>query len=152
MFPYVRDELDSKPQLDLIPGALKKQNNLGIPLTSMQTFYLFIILPFILNILLHSSNFSKYHAILISVNIFSIHFSVTIAENTHKQLAYLIKPHNDLLRKLCPSKMKFKFHFMTHFPDFMKDLGSLVYTLSLAIEKKNISVFCKGNKIRNMYR
>ena len=148
MFPYVGDELDSKPQLNLASDGLKKQNNLGMPLTSMQTFQLFIKLPFILKKLLHSSNFLQCHAILICVDILSLCFAVTITEYNHKQMAYFIKLHNDLLRKFDPDKTKFNFHFMTHFPDFMKDLRPLAHTSCLATERNHH--FFKGNKVRNL--
>ncbi|CAF3963379.1 unnamed protein product [Rotaria sp. Silwood1] len=51
-------------------------------------------------------------------------------------------------RKLYPGKMKFKFHFMTHFPVIMKDFGPLPYTSCLATERKH--QFFKGNKVRNL--
>ncbi|CAF3105178.1 unnamed protein product [Rotaria socialis] len=77
MFPYQGDELNSKPYLDLSSDGLKKQSNAGMPLTSMQMFYLFINLPFIVKKLLHSSNFQQYHAILICVDILSLCFATT---------------------------------------------------------------------------
>ncbi|CAM4792491.1 unnamed protein product [Rotaria magnacalcarata] len=147
-FPYDESELNSKPHLDLASADLKKQNNLGMPLTSMQTFYLFINLPFILKNLLHSSDFPQYQAILICVDILSLCFSNTISITTPDQLRSCIKKHNDLFRRLYPGKMKFKFHFMTHFPTIMKDFGPLIYTSCLATERKH--QFFKGNKVRNL--
>jgi len=147
-FPYGEAELNSKPHLDLGLDELKKQNNLGMPLTSMQTFNLFINLPFILKKLLQSSDFPHYHAILICVDILSLCFATTITYNTHEELSHFIKVHNNLFKKLYPGKMKFKFHFMTHFPDMMKNLGPLAYTSCLATERKH--QFFKGNKVRNL--
>ena len=147
-FSYAEHELNSKPHLDLTLEDLKKQNNLGMPLTSMQTFNLFINLPFILKKLLQSSDFPQYHAILICVDILSLCFATTITDSTHQQLSHFIKVHNNLFRELYPGKMKFKFHFMTHFPDIMKNLGPLAYTSCLATERKH--QFFKGNKVRNL--
>ncbi|CAF1315941.1 unnamed protein product [Adineta steineri] len=147
-FPYCEGELSSKPHLGLAFGDLKKQNNLGMPLTSMQTYNLFINLPFILKKLLQSSNFIQYRAILICVDILSICFATNITNNTHLQLSNFIKVHNELFRQLYPGKMKFKFHFMTHFPEMMKNFGPLAYTSCLATERKH--QFFKGNKVRNL--
>lgn len=119
-----------------------------MPLTSMQTYQLFINLPFILKKLLQSSDFPQYRAILICVDILSLCFTTTITVNTSEQLSRFIKAHNDLFRQFYPGKMKFKFHFMTHFPRLMKDLGPLAYTSCLATERKH--QFFKGNKVRNL--
>ncbi|CAF1363912.1 unnamed protein product [Rotaria magnacalcarata] len=56
--------------------------------------------------------------------------------------------HNDLFRQLYTGKMKYKFHFMTFFPAFMKDFESLAHTSCLATERKH--QFFKGNKVRNL--
>ena len=106
-FPYDEGELNAKPHLDLTLDELKKQNNSGMPLTSMQTFHLFINLPFILKKLLQSSNFPQYRAILICVDILSLCFAITITQNTYKQLSHFIKMHNDLFTTLYPGKIKF---------------------------------------------
>lgn len=147
-FRYDESELRSKSQLDMALGDLRKQNNLGMPLTSMQTFYLFVNLPFILKKLLRSSDFPQYQAILLCVDILSLCFSNTINSTTPDQLHSCIKKHNDLFRQLYPGKMKFKFHFMTHFPTLMKDFGPLIYTSCFATERKH--QFFKGNKVRNL--
>ncbi|CAF3810936.1 unnamed protein product [Rotaria magnacalcarata] len=147
-FPYDETELKSKPHLDLAADELKKQNNLGMPLTSMQTFHLFINLPFILKKLLNSSNFPQYQAVLICVDILSLCFAHTINSSTHDQLHQFIIKHNYQFKQLYPGKMKFKFHFMTHFPEIMRDFGPLPYTSCLATERKH--QFFKGNKVRNL--
>ena len=147
-FQYDEGELNSKPQLDLTLSDLTKQKNLGMPLTSMQIFHLFVNLPFILKKLLHSSHFPQYQAILICVDILSLCFANTINITTPDQLRCCIKKHNDLFRHLYPGKMKFKFHFMTHFPSIMKDFGPLIYTSCFATERKH--QFFKGNKVRNL--
>jgi hypothetical protein len=147
-FPYEEAELNSKPYLDLAADELKKQNNLGMPLTSMQTFHLFINLPFILKKLLQASDFPQYHAVLLCVDILSLCFATTINHTTHTQLHDFINTHNAAFKELYPGKMKFKFHFMTHFPTIMKDFGPLPYTSCLATERKH--QFFKGNKTRNL--
>jgi hypothetical protein len=147
-FSYAEGELNAKPHLNLTLDELKKQNNMGMPLTSMQTFNLFVNLPFILKKLLQSSDFPQYHALLICVDILSLCFATTITYDTHQQLSHFIKIHNSLFKKFYPGKMKFKFHFMTHFPYMMKNLGPLAYTSCLATERKH--QFFKGNKVRNL--
>ncbi|CAM4786110.1 unnamed protein product [Rotaria magnacalcarata] len=103
-FPYDESELNSKSHLDLASADLKKQNNLGMPLTSMQTFYLFINLPFVLKNLLHSSDFPQYQASLICVDTLSLCFSNTISITTPDLLRSCIKKHNDLFRRLYPER------------------------------------------------
>jgi hypothetical protein len=95
-FPYEQAELHSKPYLKLRADELKKQNNLGMPLTSMQTFYLFTNLPFILKKLLQSSDFPQYRAILICVDILSLVFATVINHTTHEQLHNFINIHNEV--------------------------------------------------------
>ena len=114
----------------------------------MQTYHLFVNLPFILKKLLQSSDFPQYRAILICVDILSLCFATTITAKTSEQLSHFIKAHNNLFRQFYPGRMKFKFHFMTHFPRLMKDLGPLAYTSCLATERKH--QFFKGNKVRNL--
>ncbi len=147
-FPYEGSELHSKPYLNLSADELKKQNNLGMPLTSMQIFYLFINLPFILKKLLQSSDFLHYRIILLCVDILSLTFATVINHTTHEQLNRFINTHNEHFKNLYPGRMKFKFHFMTHFPEIMKNFGPLPYTSCLATEHKH--QFFKGNKVRNL--
>lgn len=147
-FNYSDCESTSKPHLDMKVEDLKKQNNLGMPLTSMQVFNLFINLPFILKKLLQSSVFPQYEAILICVDILSLCFATTVTIDTPSQLSHCIKKHNAMFAEFYPTKMKFKFHFMSHFPQTMMDLGPLSYTSCLATERKH--QFFKGNKVRNL--
>ena len=90
-FQYDDGELNSKSQLDLTLSDLTKQNNLGMLLTSMQIFHLFVNLPFILKLLLRSSHFPQNQAILICVDILSLCFANTINITTPDQLRYCIK-------------------------------------------------------------
>ena len=150
-FNYSENKSSAKPRLDMKPEDLKKQSNLEMPLTSMQTFNLFINLPLILRKLLQSSRLPQYRAILICVDILSLCFATAITADTPQQLSHCIKAHNTLGAELYPIKMKFKFHLMTPFPRTMKELGPLACTPCLATERKirfSKATKCETLKIR----
>ncbi|CAF1220764.1 unnamed protein product [Didymodactylos carnosus] len=126
-FTYSKTEESSKPHLDLTIAKLREQNNTSLPLTSI--------------------NFEQYRLILYVVDILSICFATEVHETTHIILKKLIEHHNRQFQQLYPTLAKPKYHFCTHLPYQVEQIGPQKYTKCLSTERKHQQF--KGVKMRN---